>query len=580
MKSSVSNSPANSWKAFLLVAMLCVAAVSAYGRAWAHGGEDHGGAKPATAELIGPRIEAHSDLFELVGIPSARDGGVLTVFIDGYKTNVPVTDAGVELTVGNETLPGVAANQMFFFKAPWVLKPGHYDLTFSIVAGDKSDLLIGRLDIPDAPLPAAMHESVWDHVLPADWHVAAISHWLLMLVALVAVALTFAASRLPSPLRGALLAAAVVAGLGSLAVAATLISGGTRRVAKDETAAALLDLPETSRRLGDGAIFVPKPAQRLFGVTTDEAAQSTTVHKSVRLVGQVIPDPNRSGLVQALLAGRIEPPESGFPSIGNQVKKGEVLGYLVPRVEVVDQSDIRQTQGDLDRQIELAEAKLRRIEPLGGGAIPQAQVVDSKIELEALKKRRAAIKPVLAERETLVAPADGVLAQMNVAAGQVVEAQTLLFQIVDPDNLWVEALAFDNAIAMRIEKGDRNAVASTADGRKLTLAFAGRAIALRQQAVPLRFKVQAGQDTLSVGEPVTVEASIDETTSSIPVPRSSVVRGANGQSILYAHSGAERFEPIVVQTAPLDAERVAINAGLDPGVRLVVRGAELINQVR
>jgi hypothetical protein len=123
-------------------------------------------------------------------------------------------------------------------------------------------------------------------------------------------------------------------------------------------------------------------------------------------------------------------------------------------------------------------------------------------------------------------------------------------------------------------------VASTADGRKLTLAFAGRAIALRQQAVPLRFKVQAGQDTLSVGEPVTVEASIDETTSSIPVPRSSVVRGANGQSILYAHSGAERFEPIVVQTAPLDAERVAINAGLDPGVRLVVRGAELINQVR
>ena len=169
---------------------------------------------------------------------------------------------------------------------------------------------------------------------------------------------------------------------------------------------------------------------------------------------------------------------------------------------------------------------------------------------------------------------------MNVSAGQVVEAQALLFQIVDPENLWVEALAFDTATAMRIERSASDAVATTSSGRKVPLAFTGRAIALRQQAVPLRFKVKAGHNGLSVGEPLTVEAPIDETLSAIPVPRASVVRGANGQSIVFAHAEAERFQPRVVETAPIDAERLGITAGLEPGTRIVVRGTELINQVR
>jgi multidrug efflux pump subunit AcrA (membrane-fusion protein) len=207
-------------------------------------------------------------------------------------------------------------------------------------------------------------------------------------------------------------------------------------------------------------------------------------------------------------------------------------------------------------------------------------VTDARIELEALRKRRATIKPVLAEKEVLFAPADGVLAQMNVAAGQVVEAQTLLFQIVDPANLWVEALAFDTAVAMRIEKSARDAVASTADGRKFTLSFAGRGIALRQQAVPLRFKVNSGQNDLSVGEPVTVEAPIDESVSSIPVPRAAVVRASNGQNIVFSHSGPERFEQQIIEVVPIDADRVGITAGLTPGARVVTRGTELINQVR
>jgi cobalt-zinc-cadmium efflux system membrane fusion protein len=561
------------------LALFMVLAVSTAPSVWAHGGEVHGDEEPVTSSAIGPRMESHSDLFELVAIPSARDGGTLAVYLQEFWTNGVVENATVELTAADETITGFFDKGVYRFRTPWVLKPGAYDLTFAITAGDQSDLLIGRLDIPEPPPAAAAHDTLWDHIWPQSWQIGSLPLWVPLSALTLAALLSLSAMRLPRPLRSLTLLGAAIMGLSSMAVAATLLSGAEQS-GEIGSAASLLDRPEAAQRLENRTIFMPKPAQALMGVATAQTAQTETVAKSVRLIGQVIPDPNHSGLVQALLAGRIEAPEGGFPALGSAVKKGDLLGYLVPRVEVVDQSDIRQTQGDLDRQIELAEAKLRRLEPLKYGIVPESQIIDARIELEALRKRRATIRPVLADREALIAPADGFLAQANVVAGQVVEAQSILFQIVDPAHLMIEALAFDSETAAKIERGAKDALATTADGRMVALQHVGRALALRQQAVPLRFKVVSKDAAINVGEPITVTASINETLSALPVPRASIVRAANGQSIVWAHVEAERFEPRVVQSAPLDSQRVGITSGLKPGARIVVRGAELINQVR
>ena len=66
----------------------------------------------------------------------------------------------------------------------------------------------------------------------------------------------------------------------------------------------------------------------------------------------------------------------------------------------------------------------------------------------------------------------------------------------------------------------------------------------------------------------------------LAIPRSAVVRGANGQPIVYEHVSAERFMPREVKTEPLDASRVLVLAGLAPGRRIVTDGAELIDQIR
>lgn len=565
----------------LTAAVFVVAVFFAPSFALAHGGEDHGDEKATVTSSSGPRIEAHSKDFELVGIPSAQDGGKVVVYLNQFWSNEPLTGATIEMTRGDETVTATETKGVYEVKAPWVTTPGHYDLTFSITAGETSDLLIGRLDIL-APLAAEPeHNTVWDHIIPHGMELPHLPVWMLAGTLGIAVLLSLLAVKGPRAVRTVFIMAAAVSGISTVAMAAVLLTNSARETGESEAIGqAVLDLPETSRRLEDGAVFVPKPTQRLLGVTTVESSKAAKVQKTIRLIGQVIPDPNKSGVVQSLLAGRIEPPEGGFPAIGAAVKKGDVLGYLVPAVAVVDQSDIAQTQGDLDKQIALLEARLKRIEPLSGSAVPESQITDTKIELDILRKRRAVIKPVLKDREDLRAPADGILAQANVTAGQVVEAQSILFQIVDPANLWIEALAFDAASAASIAQSGKDALAQTADGRKVSVSFAGRSPALRQQAVPLRFRIKGDGAALNVGESVTVHAATDEPVEAITLPRASVVRSSNGQTVVWAHVEAERFEPRVVTTSPIDAERLGVTAGIEPGTRVVTRGAELINQVR
>jgi hypothetical protein len=50
--------------------------------------------------------------------------------------------------------------------------------------------------------------------------------------------------------------------------------------------------------------------------------------------------------------------------------------------------------------------------------------------------------------------------------------------------------------------------------------------------------------------------------------------------VVFEHVAAERFEARPVRVEPLDGQSVLIAAGIDPGKRVVVQGAELLDQIR
>jgi len=257
------------------------------------------------------------------------------------------------------------------------------------------------------------------------------------------------------------------------------------------------------------------------------------------------------------------------------VKAGDVLALVTPPFQAIDVSDMRQKGGELDQQINIVERRIARYESLAKtGAVPKVTLDEAILELKGLRERRAFLDKTRGEPERLIAPVSGIIASANAVSGQIAETNAIVFHIVDPSRLWVEALTFS------LLPDAQPATARTGEGRKLTLSFQGAGLTDRSQAIPVHFAVEGETKGLRVGQLVTVQAPTGEESQGIAVPRTSVLRAANGQTILFEHIAAERFEPRIVRVEPLDAERVLVLDGLAAGKRVVVQGAELLNQIR
>jgi hypothetical protein len=176
----------------------------------------------------------------------------------------------------------------------------------------------------------------------------------------------------------------------------------------------------------------------------------------------------------------------------------------------------------------------------------------------------------------LVAPVSGVIGSSHVVAGQVVDTRDVLFEILDPDRLWVEALAYD----ARLLAGITGADARTDDAQSLALEFVGGSRQLRAQALPLLFRIRAPVPPLAVGQPVKVYAKTAQQMTGVALPREAMQRTATGDTRVWLHAQAEQFVSRSVRVVDLDGAQVLVTSGLQDGDRVVTTGASLLSQVR
>ena len=297
--------------------------------------------------------------------------------------------------------------------------------------------------------------------------------------------------------------------------------------------------------------------------------------RSVEMAGRVVPDPNASGFVQTAIGGRLFPPPGGFPSLGEVVKAGDVMALVEPSLAAADQSAIRQSKAELDQEIALEEREVARFRTLAAtGTVSQAQLESAELTLQGLRDRRAALDSVRMEPEALLAPVAGVVSKANAAAGLIAETNTEVFHIIDPNQLWVEALSFGG------EPVSGSASIGSEEGTAIPLSLIGAGFAEDGQAQPIHFRIDDAMGSLRVGERVTVFAQTASVTKGIAAPREALIRGANGEDIVFVHVAPELFEPRAVRTEPLDGGRVIIVAGIAASDRVVIQGAELLGQLR
>ena len=329
-------------------------------------------------------------------------------------------------------------------------------------------------------------------------------------------------------------------------------------------------------RLPDGSVNVPKTAQRRMAIRTVLAPESEAA-ATVEMPGRVVMDPNASGRVQAVHGGRVEPGPKGLPVAGQSVKRGEVLAHVRHHVEPYALGTQQAQLAELQAQRQLAEQRLQRLQGLEG-TVPRKEIDAARTEASSLAERERSIGGSLVARETLTAPVSGVIARADLVVGQVIESRDVLFEVVDPARMMVEATTADPTLAARV------AGASLQGAPEVTLRLMGVSSSLRDGVLPLTFAVEPAKAgtalPLAIGQPVTVVAQSSERIKGVVLPAQAVVRNPSNEPIVWIKSGAERFIPQPVQFRPLDASTVVVTQGLSADNRVVVQGAPLIAQIR
>jgi hypothetical protein len=537
-----------------LTGLLSLIIVSA---AAAHEGHDHGAPPPPVTTTIAPRAEASSAEFEAVIVKAASG---VTIYLDRFQSNEPVPGASIEVNAPDGAFQAEDMGEgVYSVEAPQLALPGTHDLALIVTAGDLMDILTATLEIPQ---PEETTGETAQGPFSEEWAqtaLKAMGNGSAMWLAGAGIAFLFGlAAGLAIRRRSSAVLLLAITVLAAAAPGPAMASGQAAR--------------DLAQRFADGSLFVPKATQRILAIRTVMTREES--HRvAVELPGRIIPDPNGSGYVQASIAGRLVAPQGGFPRLGSAVRAGDVLALVEPAIGAADATGLDLQARELDQEIGLIQRRLERYRQIKD-TVARAQIEDAELELAGLLKRREDLERGKRDPERLIAPVSGVVASASAVAGQIAEPNSVIFQIVDPGRFWVEALSYET-IALEEE-----AAARLSGERVLKLAYRGSGLADRNQSAQVHFSIEDEAAGLRAGQLLTVLAATAESRSGVSVPKESVIRGANGQMLVYERTNAERFVPREVRVEPLDGDEVLLVSGVKAGSRIVTQGAELLNQIR
>lgn len=296
--------------------------------------------------------------------------------------------------------------------------------------------------------------------------------------------------------------------------------------------------------------------------------------------------------VRAPAAGRLA--AGGERAVGSSVGRGAALVEIVVRNERLGEGPVlRLDLAQAETTLRMAQEDLARVERLAqAGAVPQRRLAEARTahEMAATQVRSAQEQLRHLElsrsgqgsgnpdqRVVVRAPIAGVVAESSVTPGATVEEGQLLYRLVAVDRMHVVGAVPEQHLA-RIQ----NTVAAEIDVPGLPapltstrLISVGRVVDPGKRSVPIIFELADPPAAVAVGQAVTLRLVSGTTEADVAVPAGAVVDDG-GQPVVFVQTGGESFERRPVQVGgPREGGFVQVG-GVEPGERIVTRGAHLV----
>jgi len=323
-------------------------------------------------------------------------------------------------------------------------------------------------------------------------------------------------------------------------------------------------------------------AQAVAGIARD----------SVRATGTIRATPDGEALLAAPTAGILRAADN-FPRVGQRVRKGQILAYLVPRLGGdTDQATLEAGAGKARIAFEQSRRERERMELLyENEAVAEKRLLDARAKERIAAAERAAAERRLAQLSggggiALRAAIDGVIAEVPVAAGAYVAEGAPVLHIANTGKLWLEArvpeskvgrLGTPTGASFMVDGFERSFVIEP--GRNGRLIAIGGVVDAATRTVPVIFEFANPERSLRLGLSARVQIFTGSGSDSLLVP-AGAVQDESGTQVVYVQTDGETFERRLVQSGARDGDLTAIVAGLAPGERVVSKGAYLIRLSR
>jgi membrane fusion protein, heavy metal efflux system len=320
------------------------------------------------------------------------------------------------------------------------------------------------------------------------------------------------------------------------------------------------------------------------------AAESRSISGSVAAHATIRARPDGDAHILAPSQGKVIGAQT-FPHIGRPVKKGELLAYFVPLAG--DAVDVTQLQLAATRAGLAVEEAQREYDRAAGllkeAAVPEKRVHEAEVALKSARAEVRAAESRLSQAQNpasdsgsriqLRSPIEGVVAEVAVSPGALVQQGAPLFRVVDPSVLWLDVKVPEASLGkvlgathawFRIQGVDElYEVGGDHPGK---LVASGSVVDPKTRTTSFLFEFPNPGNRLKVGMFADARLLIGEPSQVTAVPVSAVVDDS-GQEVVYVQLGGETFERRPVTLGARQGDWVTVVEGVEPGERVVSRGA-------
>jgi cobalt-zinc-cadmium efflux system membrane fusion protein len=336
-------------------------------------------------------------------------------------------------------------------------------------------------------------------------------------------------------------------------------------------------------------------AQARLGIVVTEVKQES-LSRSLTQHGEIISRPGFAATITAPSTGKISILNKNSMKAGSQLTKGQKAFSLVVLPSDSTGLGVKQDVEVKTKQVELVQARVSRLETLlESNVTSKRSVEEARVELA---NAQAALNSALARQRYLsgnaktgdlgylssiniTAPFTGMIQQVYVTDGQLINAGSALFELTSLDPVWVRVPVYAGDLGDVSASGEATVqtMGQKDGGVVRTAKYVPGPLVTNAQAVStdLYYELSNSDNAFKLGQKVNVSLALQgNNEDKLTIPSSTIVYDIYGGTWVYEQIEENTFTRQRVEVERVEAAYAVISRGIKPGMKIVQTGtAEL-----